>query len=54
MGVILFMMLVGEFPFNGDNNNIILEKILHGTYEIPKEIKKKLSSECIDVLEKTL
>ncbi|KAL4448802.1 hypothetical protein ABPG74_012891 [Tetrahymena malaccensis] len=54
MGVILYMMIVGEFPFNGPNNNIIMEKITEGVYEIPKDIKKKLSKECLDVIEKTL
>lgn len=47
-------MIVGEFPFNGPNNKAILEKISEGVYEIPKDLKKKLSKQCLDAIEKTL
>lgn len=54
MGVILFMMLVGDFPFNSPNTALIPAKIVQGEYEVPKEILSKLSYECVDVLSKML
>ncbi len=47
-------MLVGDFPFNGNTNQAIMDRILDGKYEIPKDIKKTLSKQCIDVIFKTL
>jgi hypothetical protein len=54
MGVILFLMLFGEFPFNGNSNNVIIDKILDGEYEMQKDIKKTLSRVCVDCIEKML
>ncbi|EGR27938.1 protein kinase domain protein [Ichthyophthirius multifiliis] len=40
MGVILYVMLVGDFPFNANSNIQVMDKILEGKFEIPKQIKK--------------
>lgn len=54
MGVILYMMVVGDFPFSGANKTEISEKIQSGIFTIPKDIQKKLTKECIDAIHATL
>lgn len=33
LGVILYILLSGEPPFNGDSDDVIMEKILKGKFE---------------------
>lgn len=54
MGVILYSMLVGDLPFHGKDTREIIDTICEGNYEIPKDIKKKLSPEVLDVMNKCL
>lgn len=54
MGVILYSMLCGCFPFDGNNNKVIMDKILDGNYALPKDIAKNLSPELLDVFTRTL
>lgn len=46
MGVILYMMVVGDFPFTGANNSEISEKIQAGQYSIPRDVQKRISADC--------
>jgi serine/threonine protein kinase len=39
MGVILYTMLIGHLPFQGNSNKEIIQNILYGKYHIPNEIK---------------
>lgn len=54
LGVILYSMLVGDLPFHGKDTREIINSICEGKYEIPKDIKKDLSQEVIDVMDKCL
>jgi serine/threonine protein kinase len=40
MGVIIFQMLTGEYPFDGFRNNDIAEKIRMGYFEMPTNISE--------------
>jgi MAP/microtubule affinity-regulating kinase len=53
MGIILYGMLFGHLPFNGHDNKEIVESILTGHLELPKEANG-LSQDCIDCLLATL
>lgn len=54
MGVILFGMLFGKLPFCGDTNKDIIDAIVQGTTDIPKDKASKLSKACLDCLSKCL
>lgn len=54
MGVILYMLVVGDFPFTGLNNSEISEKIQAGKFMIPRDAQKRISSDCIDAINATL
>ena len=51
MGVILYMMVVGDFPFNGATNSAISESIQEGVYEIPRDVRRRLSKDCIHIID---
>ena len=50
-GIILYLMLVGNLPFNDENNQILYRKILDGKYEVPYHLSpgaKDLLSKIIE------
>ena len=49
-GVVLYVMLTGQLPFHGANTQELLQLILTGTYEVPKD----LSPGCLDIIRKML
>lgn len=54
MGVILYGMLFGKLAFNGDSNKDIIDAIILGHIDLPKDKANKLSKACIDCLYKCL
>lgn len=50
-GVILYVMVVGTFPFQGGSEAEIAEKIKYGVYQIPSRL---LSHACVDLIRKIL
>ncbi|EGR33275.1 protein kinase domain protein [Ichthyophthirius multifiliis] len=54
MGVILYLMVFGDFPFYGNSNSVLIEKIIEGKYEMQKDIKKNLSNEILDCIDQML
>ena len=52
LGVILYLMLYGAFPFDGNSDDEILNKVVNGEYNIPKNIE--ISKTCKSILTKFL
>ena len=54
IGVILYLLLVGQAPFDGEDDNVICQKIV--SEEVNYNIKriKELSSESVDLMKKLL
>ena len=50
MGVIIYQMLTGEYPFDGFRSNDVAEKIRVGSFKIPDSI----SDEAYDLLTKMI
>ena len=54
IGVILYILLSGEPPFNGPNDNIIFERIKTYKYDFPEKKWKNISIEAKDLISKML
>ena len=54
IGVILYLLLVGQAPFDGDDDNTICEKILSEEIDYNKNEIKSLSPEAVDFMKKLL
>ncbi len=53
-GIIIYILLCGYPPFNGDNDSEILNKIKIGKFIFPKEEWGNVSEEAIDLIKKML
>lgn len=53
-GVILYILLCGRPPFDGENDDEILENVAKGIYKISGPIWSKVSPEGIDLIRKML
>ena len=53
-GVILYILLCGRPPFDGENDDEILENVSKGIYKISGPIWSKVSVEGIDLVRKML
>ena len=53
-GVILYIMLCGYPPFNGDNEKEIVKSVIEGKYEFPEEEWSNVSKEARNLVEKML
>ena len=54
IGVILYTILCGLAPFEGENNDEIIEKVKIGHFEFPKVCWKDKSPEVKDLIKKLL
>lgn len=52
LGVLLFTMLSGCFPYRGATDKELYTKISNSDYKLPSEVKSYLSAEAIDLLSK--
>ncbi|CAO3618867.1 unnamed protein product [Mucor hiemalis] len=50
LGIFLYRMLIGRYPFNADNDQQLFKKMLHGNFSIPQE----LSEDAKDLLRRML
>lgn len=53
-GVILFVLLSGETPFNGKDDTEILKNVASGQYSLTNKIWKTLSPESRDLIDRML
>ena len=53
-GVILYILLSGQPPFNGSNDRKIYKKIMNLDYNFNKDIWKNISSDAIDLIKKCI
>jgi len=53
-GVILYILVIGEYPFKGDSKSDILKKIKKGKYNFPDGFKEKSSNELMELISKCL
>ena len=52
MGIILFVLLTGYFPFRGLNEKDTFNKICRGFYEMPKNVSveaKQVIGKCLNI-----
>ena len=54
IGVILYLLLVGQAPFDGDDDDIICQKIIQEEIDYENSKIKSLSPEAVDFLKKLL
>jgi calcium-dependent protein kinase len=54
IGVILFVMMTGTYPFNGREQNEVFEKIKRGVFDVRLLEKQKCSEEVKDLIKKLL
>ena len=54
MGVVLYILICGRPPFDGENDEEILENVSKGLYKISGPIWQRVSSEGIDLIKKML
>ena len=50
LGVLLFTMLSGCFPYRGATDKELYTKISHADYKLPSEVQKSLSGAAIDLI----
>jgi serine/threonine protein kinase len=53
-GVILYAMLMGELPFKGATVEETIEAIKLGKYKLNPALAKRLTPQCLEVMEKCL
>jgi calcium-dependent protein kinase len=53
-GVILYILVIGEYPFTGDSKSDIIKKIKKGKYNFPDGFKEKSSNELMELISKCL
>jgi calcium-dependent protein kinase len=53
-GVILYILLCGRPPFDGENDDEILENVSKGIYKVSGPIWSRVSAEGIDLVKKML
>lgn len=51
LGVVLFMLLCGDYPFNGNSRPEVFGKIQSGKFDIPSSLRKHATPECIDLIQ---
>lgn len=54
MGVMMYAMLAGRYPFNGSDNDALFKAIVKGDYDMVKSPWDKVSAEGKDLIKKLL
>jgi len=50
IGVLMFTILSGQFPYRGATDEELYDKICRADYNLPSEVKESLSKEALDLL----
>lgn len=54
LGVVLYVLITGKYPFDGGNRAEVFAKIKKGEFDFSEETKKKMSPECLDIVKKMI
>jgi len=54
IGILLYVLLCGYYPFSGENNKILAENIRKGKFSFSAKIWDKISTDAKDLIEKML
>jgi serine/threonine protein kinase len=54
MGVMMYAMLAGRYPFNGNDNDALFKNIVKGEFDISKSPWDKISNEGKDLVNRLL
>ena len=54
LGVVLYELLTGKVPFDGDSLADVYAKICRGEFEIPKTRRPKLTRDCTDLIHRMI
>jgi serine/threonine protein kinase len=54
IGVILFALVTGKTPFDGQDTQTIRKKIINGTYSYSSVVKDLVSNDCKDLISQLL
>ena len=54
LGVLLYLLLSGDYPFDGESRAIVFEKIRSGDFNYDKRTWKVISEEAKDLINKLL
>lgn len=54
LGVVLYLLITGKYPFDGNSRAEVFGKIQRGDFTIPESVKLRVSGECIDLIKRLL
>jgi len=54
LGVVLYMILSGKYPFDGSGRAEVFAKIQSGVFEFPQSVFAKVSEDCKDLIRKMI
>ena len=54
LGVVLYLLINGKYPFDGNSRAEVFGKIQRGDYTITDSVKQRVTPECIDLIKRML
>lgn len=54
LGVVLFLMITGKYPFDGNSRAEVFGKIQKGQFAFPESLQRKVTPECLDLVKRML
>jgi len=54
LGVVLFLMITGKYPFDGNSRAEVFGKIQKGQFSLSDQVSNKVTHECIDLVRRLL
>ncbi len=54
LGVVLYLMITGKYPFDGNSRAEVFSKIQKGNIVFPESVLKKVTPDCIDLCKRML
>lgn len=54
LGIVLYLLITGKYPFDGNSRAELFAKIQKGTFTFPESVTKKVTPDCIDLIKRML